>query len=212
MIESIDNLLSDFQRFNSLFQIKEFILEAESGGTAYGYYKQCLRELHARRCAFNKSVASVLRLEAKMQELERATPTSEILISRFENRNALSETYAVMSEQWREMHIYWQHAKAVRKLLPDPLTDQERDRLELEFWTSTVARRIHIERLAQGSISQETLKMLYHLPTENQAVALDTERGIPRFTPPSIDVQIPPLPETSVEALSCLDRLLLPTP
>ena len=206
--DQLSAMLSEHQLYHSPFQIERFILDEASGGSQYGYYKQCLRELRERVRNVRVGIVNLRKAELELENIpydllgqcDRSLKAIEI--------EGAEET---LREQWRELNLFYQHARYSRVGLGDLNDPEVRDRLDRDMWESAVRRRMYIERRALGGIKDSTLKMLLHLQPETQyQLEIEMKAGMPdfpRYDAPEIDVKVPPLPgmDKLQEIAQCYD-------
>ena len=143
---TVEELLRDHQDSHSERQIDSFIL-GESGCTTYGMYKQCLRELEARKDA--------------MQEVE-----DDIVTQRRELRQRARRLDATLVNQMdtqREYDRFLMHARALKKKIGE-LTPEKRRALDDEMWVQKLTLMLALDVFTQGVPSYGTGETIFSCP------------------------------------------------
>lgn len=162
LILQAENLLRDFESAHSEFQIDNFIIG--SAGDPWAQYKQCLREIHARR-------ESVINLQEQIELHEMNSVRVRWLFIRkkkaeIEKRQWRRKRKALvkrLSESKRELARFVDLALELKKSIGEIGPDEKR-RLEEQSWLYKARRMAGIDVIVNGRIGKQTLEMILALP------------------------------------------------
>lgn len=220
---TIKALLSEHQKYHSPFQIECFILDDHSGGTAYGFYRQCLREMKRRVRNIQLGLIETSRMERKKEELGSRARQIDLfgdpaypgaIEDLAELQLSADEMALTLQEQWRELLLFYQHAVNTRKRLPQELTPEIRNQLDIQMWEGKIARRVELEKRTEGKLTMETQRMITHMPRESRKQLMNAMKAgtllPPEYSPEPVNidnVSLPPREEVE-ELCSNLKHLL----
>ena len=173
------DLFEDLQLGQSWFQNSFFVVN-KNGVTDYGKYKQALRELYTRYRALRDYAFEIrkLRLQIKKKERELSVVKDElekeiILVEKRELELKLEETYRTLSQSKKEFIHFFEIAKHFKQLF-GKLSEDDKDKLEQEFWMEKFKIMLSIDLSLHGKPSQGLLENLVSLPIEMQNKILDS--------------------------------------
>ena len=171
MTHAIEELLADHQGGHSDLQIERFIT-IRGNWTAYGRYKQCLREIDGRHHGLQD-----LREEAELAELdlqdadhlvsetEGSADHTRRRIARDRQQRRLDQTRRAIAEQERELQRFVELATELQQQLGE-LTPERRSELERELWAVRTRAMVALDLFTQGSLSPATAELLIALPAD----------------------------------------------
>ncbi len=165
----IQELLADHQEFHSDLQMDSFIT-IRSGGTAYGCYRQSLRELTTRVTALRERYYGLELLELEIREHEKSGGERDKILAR-QKRSVLPQAAAVLADTEREFVYFYAQAAGYRALLERdgvrfPLDTETRDKLDREMWVHQLKCRAAVEGFSQGRPASVTVELIQSLPQE----------------------------------------------
>lgn len=160
----VQELLKDHQLFHSEFQMDNFIIRKAGGLTAYGQYKQALRELSKRYRGLKQ-----LGIERALQNLdarpvERGATEKEHL-QQAKALMALEDMDAQIADTERELNHFCQRALALKKHVGE-LTPERRRELETELWLNQIKGMAALDYMTMGRLSRETMEMVLSLSVD----------------------------------------------
>lgn len=165
---NLGELLEDFQGKHTNYQIDNFIIKI-NGKTAYGQYKQALRELNSR-------FKNLININFEIEELKIS-----IRKKRYEAENSregirkieldrllinLSFREKDFEEIFREFKIFFAKANVLKEVLGN--ISDKKDQLEAEFWEQNFIEKIAIDIAYIGTISSSNLETLTSMPTDSK--------------------------------------------
>jgi hypothetical protein len=187
-----DRLLADHRSGHSEFQIDRFIL-ARGNWTAYGRYKQSLREIHKRRRALEDLESRRRCVEVDLDEaicecrsrwlgllsLLRSSRRFERRRARLriaEHRRALGRLTRDVEETRRELSHFERAAAQLAPLL-GKLTDERRRYLDEHLWNVRVRTMAACDLMTRGQLSEGTLEILIAMPVSMRSAILQEVRA-----------------------------------
>jgi len=185
----LTELLADVTPNHSIFQMDHFITK-RTGGTAYGQYKQALRELQSRydnvrnSCAGHKKFdIDIEEMEYKIEKLKKGieeTPDSKPL--EFELRRIEIDyqqqlaTKLTRKNDWesqvREFVRFYQQCCILKEKVGD-LTEERLMELEEEMFSFKMLEMAALELITVQSVSINTLETVLAFTPENRKNCLD---------------------------------------
>lgn len=208
----LTGLFDDHQMFHSDFQIDCFILG--SGGTTYGRYKQCLREVVKRWRSLKTSHISRERLKLELELLATCTTTGERNrrindLDCMEKRMQLEEIDRQMADTLREFNRFYAHATMLKEEVGE-LDPPKRKLLDEEMWEHKMKERAAIDWMTKRTISEPAINMLHSFPPAKRAelMVLMTEKPrelVDWFEKQSTHMELPaPNSSLTLETVLCL--------
>lgn len=164
---NLKELLNDHQMFHSTFQQDNFI--TGKGGTLYGAYKQCLRELTSRTQTIQSSALGIKRLDIDIEELILKVSNGtgfekqRAEIDLVEKRMALESTLLSLSDTEREFLRFYQQAVYLKSKV-GKLTPRDRAKHEAEMWEFKAKEMVVVDFITLGRVKANTYEMLRSLP------------------------------------------------
>lgn len=166
----LKELLQDHQLYHSEFQQDHMITLRAGGPTAYGQYKQSLRELFKRYRGLKELYTSRELLQIDIEELEQ-TETAD----RFENRRnqvrlaqkrmGMEDLEKNIEDTEREFKRFYQQSAALKAQIGD-LTDERRGQLDREMWQAKMQEMAAIDLQTMGRLSNNTYELIGCAPEE----------------------------------------------
>lgn len=175
MDDEIKKYLSDYERTNSEFKIRNFLVG--SSGDAWAQYIQGLREIDGRY-----QELKVLRESVDMAELDYRrkifyNPFS--LYSRAKakyrkkmKKNTLEKISNKIKSTEKELAILLNVVKIIKKEHIGELDEKRRDELEYKSWAYKAVKLSTIDILTTGRMGAKTLEFIVSLPQEIQSSIL----------------------------------------
>jgi len=164
----LNSLLADHQHYHSDLQMDSFILRMSGGTTAYGQYKQCLRELHKRWRGLKQ-----LESERELLRIDIVELTDRSVVDHYEKQRnavrlkqkqgALEEMESNIRDTEREFAHFYERAVALKKVVGE-LTPGRRAVLDQQMWVQTIREKFALEKFFKGGPSMETAQMIFSLP------------------------------------------------
>lgn len=158
-----DELLKDHQLYHDSFQIQHFIVG--KAGNAFGRYRQCLREIDARRRRQKEIDRELRRTLIRLARLQNTPMTSEAGIDQEEIEERLEEMHVAQAGIERELSQFVAIAASLKRELGE-LDEEKRYALEAEHWVTVLVSRIRAELVSTGSVSTDTLLTVVALPDD----------------------------------------------
>ncbi len=183
---TLGDLLADHQPGHSALQIEAFIL-GRAGLTAWGRYRQALRELDVRIEQMERDEIESDRLRARHEAAQKTArgrgpkaraadlDARELDIA----RTALAKRVV---DRYREMQHFEALAFRLRDHLdvpPGPVSAADRARLDRAEWVAQIRHGLALDILTTGAPGRAHLELLLALPVELRAATLldlDPER------------------------------------
>jgi hypothetical protein len=174
MKEKIDELLIDYEKYHSRYQIEHFIVGAQ--GNAWAKYKQCLREIKSRWENIESMKDEKRLLELDIKELgikkfiriRRATRISESRrsIKLNASKRKLADLEESLKHTLRELMHFISLAKRIKKDSwgEKIITGDLRKSLEAQMWFEKCTRMMAIDVIAFGQVSKTTVDMIFNMP------------------------------------------------
>jgi hypothetical protein len=170
----IQDLLRDYQKYHSEFQIENFIIKGQ--GDEWAQYKQCLREIKSRYESIKEERAKVesAGIEPKQKRFYWPSKANKLNIKLAKKSQALQlkELRNTINDKQRELNCFVEIATKLKDKLGE-ITDERRQQLELESWTAKGRRMAAIDRILTGGISHQTFEFILSLPLKSQNSILD---------------------------------------
>jgi cell division septum initiation protein DivIVA len=161
--EQADELLRDHQLFHDSFQICHFIVG--KAGNAFGRYRQCLREIDARRRRQREIDRALRRATLKLNQIRCYPMTPEAKIDQEEIEEQLADMRACSAGIERELAQFVAIASSLKRELGD-LDEEKRYALEAEHWVAVLGGRLRAELIATGTVSTDTMMTIAALPDD----------------------------------------------
>lgn len=195
----LQTLLGDHHKWHDTYQCRQFIV-AKNGATAYGQYKQALRELDTRWNALIEETAARELLVCDLEDLYASPPGDEphtaarrhqVEVVRLQHR--LERADFALRERVRELVEFYLIADALKQSV-GPLTEERRAELSAEEWRGQIETRIALERQTAGAPSAETLRTVASMRPDHadDLCARISNPNTARVLAP----ELPALPET----------------
>jgi len=184
--DGLAELLDDHQGLHSSFQIRHFIIR-RAGLTAYGMYKQSLRELSSRWKALKGAVAQH-RADAREEE--------DALVAAIE-RDDFDHRFA---DRVREFCEFYSLAAWLKDQVGE-LTPTKRDQLELEFWEAQLLKQAALDVVSTGRVGAKTYDNVSVCPVEMRDYLMRQIRTLATSAPDRVQDLLEPrlaLPEFPV--------------
>lgn len=184
----IEKLLADHEAGHSVFQMDYFITSKAGGMTAYGQYKQALRELHKRYAGLKELGFAKMKLNAKIEKLayeltlEKADPFAYKRDSiKLERRQwQLSELENTIADTQREYDHFAMQALALKEQVGE-LSPERRRELDAEMWVTNIKRMAALDFIISKAISRQTFEIMLSLPAELYGEFRDPEKLLEWF-------------------------------
>lgn len=186
LLEEFTVFLSDHQGGMSLFQ-DDYLVTARAGITAYGQYKQALRELMTRFASLEQTYTELAKMEVDIDELTYELSDPEM--GEFNRRRkeidqrSLRTRRILLEKRKSELEVefarFWQQAAAIRETLDD-LTPERRYQYEIEYWDGLLTEQYV---LSGGRVDDKLLRNLASMPHELRADLIE------RFQLPWVDLK-----------------------
>lgn len=176
----LSELLADHDGGHSPLQMDSFIT-ARHGGTAYGCYKQALRELHARFSSLRSLYVERALLRVDVDELKAVDGGNEFdqrrqRINLAAKRLGLQSLDAKVKTVEREFLHFYGQASALRETLGE-LTTERREALDREMWVHRLKCRAAIDLATTDTLQASTIEILHSLPPEVRKAIIASSVG-----------------------------------
>lgn len=168
-MEPLKTFIDDHQIYHSNFQM-DFLITGKNGATDYGMYKQCLRELFKRYRGIKQLYCHREKLKIDIDEHEYKSTHEE---NEFKRRRAEVDLIECklgeedldknISDTEREFIRFSAQADALKKRVGE-LTDEERDKKDLELWMESFKFELAVEKNNTGRINSNMLQTLKAIP------------------------------------------------
>lgn len=160
---AVEQLLADHRECHSDFQIDHFIL-GKSGGTTYGMYNQCLRELDARH---ETLLGLDHDLAAQREDIEHlgTAVTGAMQRDLRQRQRRLDRTSDSRANTQREYDRFLMHARAMKADLGE-LAPKKRESLEWELWLYRLKVMAALDFYTTGNLSRATAETIFAVPPE----------------------------------------------
>ena len=177
MRKKIKELLTDYQRAHSEFQINNFIVGA--AGDDWAQYKQALREIASRFDQIEDYPLQIELAEIELKEIKARRAwfsktkkaRREIEIVRAERRIEASKRKE--KETRRELAEFVARAVELKAAIGE-LTDEKRRELEARSWEDKARKLAALDLISGGGISRTTSEFIFSLPAESRRRLIDT--------------------------------------
>lgn len=192
----IDDLLADHHECLSDFQIDHFIV-GTSCGTAYGSYKQCLRELKTRYNGLYELEEELADQRAEIEGLEAKGPDGNGRELRRQRRR-LAATIRSQADTQREYDRFLMHARRLKAEVGE-LTPEKRAVLDRDMWAYRLRAMATLDAF-MGGLSHGTAEAILKCPPDVRA---EIVAGLPIPQPVIAWLQTseaPRLPGATVES------------
>jgi hypothetical protein len=167
---NVQELIDDHYHFHSSYQMDNFIT-FRNGLTAYGCYKQALREWYGRFSNMTGLYVEREKFQIDIEELEEKVTQGSL--SPFDKRRTVLEialmksrraaTDKTIADSEREFSHFLSQCLALKKLVGD-LTKERREQLERELWVVKIRASAAVDILQSGRLKQSTIEMLQSVP------------------------------------------------
>jgi len=167
----LDALLAEHQLYHSDFQMDHFITARAGGPTAYGQYKQALRELYKRYRGLKDLATQKALLEVDIAELEESTgmrfEAQRNAIKLRQKRMEMEDLLRNIADTQREFKRFFAQCVALKERVGE-LTEARREQLDREMWEDNIKRRCALDYLTRGGLSESSYETLACLPREDR--------------------------------------------
>lgn len=167
---AIDDILQDSLTGHSDLQMLCFVT-AKHGHTKYGAYKQALMELRGRHRNVELSKLQIAGAEAELDELRAVEPRTrkqdiDIQTKELQLRYQRDD----LREQIRERDHFYAQAVHLRDSLglTAPMTDEQRNAWELEFWEANFQIEIASHLHQSGIVPSNLLNLIRVMPDQSK--------------------------------------------
>lgn len=190
-MQQLDILLSKYLVYHTNHQIDNFII-AKSGGTAFGMWKQSMRELNSRQCALEAAYTERHELLIRIDELEwcanegktpkgKGATQFDIRRYRVQKERALMDMKhldSTIKDREREFKRFFIHAFSWKRATEeqiyalrkngdrDEITSKEMDMLEQEFWEHQIKCMAAIDYEQGKPPGENVISLLHNSPLE----------------------------------------------
>ena len=175
----LDELFNDHQLYQSDFQNQRLVVQKAGGTTAYGQYKQCLRELYRRyrgvrhdSLELDSASNDAAELADKAQAAENPYEKRRLEIEREKKLLSIAELEKSLRDTRREFGTFLATARTLRKAVGD-LSPERRAMLDHQMWLSRIRVEIGLQMFSTGSINPNTAERLLVLSPEERHCVLD---------------------------------------
>jgi hypothetical protein len=209
LTERVEELLRDHQIYHDDVQIARFIVGATER-TAFGAYRQCLRELYRRYRGLKELYLARARLRLRISGYQR---WGWVLWGRPRRRLALHEALLAREDQERniedtarEFRTFLHYAEALKERL-GPLTAKRRRVLEMEQWEHELATRARFAMALGGPLDRGTAEAICAMPEESIQRIIE-RAGLERLPPlprPCEDAMVIPLDDQQPVSIAALE-------
>lgn len=189
----IQSLLADHHKWHDTYQCRHFIV-AKNGATAYGQYKQALRELYTRWNALRMEVADRYLLEADLEDLFAEpipdyphTAERRRQVEIVKKQVALESADFALRERVREFYEFYLLADALQREVGQ-LTEERRAELSAEEWRAQMENRLALT----GMTAELRATIAAMRPDHQSDLTTRADTGTARLLAP----KLPALPET----------------
>ncbi len=169
-------LLGDHQLYHSDLQMERWIV-ARGNLTAYGRYKQALREVHKRYRGLKTLYVERQLVQIDVDELvaaDNADPFEKCrdAVRLVQKRMALEDIEFNVTETAREFGKFVEIASALKKAV-GTLTPERRDELDREEWRLRLRAMVAVDLVAHGTLQRQTVELLMASPLEWRGAVLE---------------------------------------
>jgi len=163
-------LLQDHQLYHSMFQQDYFITARSGGPTAYGQYKQALRELHKRYRGLKELYAARELLKVDIDELAESEPATRFELRRKDINLAqkvmqMEDLEHNIRDTEREFKRFYQQAMALKAQVGE-LTDERREQLDREMWQAKMQEMAALDLATTGRLGTNTYELIASAPLD----------------------------------------------
>lgn len=168
----LNELLKDYNPKHSRYQISNYII-ALNGRTKYGQYKQVLREIFPRVNNITQALAEIKILKeeisiAKEPNFENFGKRYRIeIVKQQRKRVQLKQQRDMLTIQLKEFKEFYSIALQLKEDLGE-LTEEKKEQLEKEYWTTTFKEKVALELACNGIVGQNTLETILSMPERNE--------------------------------------------
>lgn len=165
----LKELLKDHQLYHSEFQQDYYI--TGSGGTLYGQYKQCLRELYKRFRGLREAYCDREKLQVEIDEQHSISMGKSGFEQKYANIEwrrktmQMEECERLIVDTEREFTRFYQQAIHLKGQLGE-LTEEKRRQLDEEMHIFKLKERIVTDKICSGSLSASTYDTLMTIPVK----------------------------------------------
>jgi hypothetical protein len=188
LADTLAVLMADHRPFHDSFQLDHVILGGANGVTAWGAYRQCLREISDRLDAIKHDAVHLELLIAERGEAEYAEAITEtshpwerirIHARVVKSRLDIDSAERVARDRMREFMRFVRHAEALKDYLGE-ISDAKRESLEMEFWRERIRLAAATDLLAGGALTVATVEAIRMLPPIARAAVITELRDNPK--------------------------------
>jgi hypothetical protein len=175
---TLKQLLDDHQTGHSEFQDDYFITIRAGGSTAYGQYKQALRELYKRVRGMREILCDIEILEI---DIEENFYLSKNGVDRFARERAeieqkrktmqKEEAIRVRDNTKRELLRFYSQCCQLKAKIGD-LDPEKRARLDRNMWSEKVKSMMAVDFVTRGRLGPSTYEFISALPKSMRGEAL----------------------------------------
>jgi len=168
----LQTLLDDHQMFHSNYQMDYFIT-ARAGGTAYGQYKQALRELVKRHRGLRALDLELAEAELELEDAKALPDETDRdgrvrAIALAKARTKLEDTERTRYDTEREYKRFMAQAICLKHKI-GVLTPERRAELDRDMWQFQVKYMAAIDYMSVGRLQSKTIELLQCMPPADRA-------------------------------------------
>lgn len=168
----LGNLFKDHQTGMSDFQ-DDYLVTAKAGGTAYGQYKQALRETYRRFRGLRELIygdrgrkmldIEIDELQEKFDSMEEGREKDKLEIKLKHRIMIREESDRAIKDTYREFMRFYQQASALKEKVGE-LTPQRRRELEIDMWRYKAKGMVCSDLTHSKYLSPKTLEFISVMP------------------------------------------------
>ena len=169
----IDEILNDHVGTMTEYQHDHFVT-GMSSPTAYGQYKQAVKELYSRICGLRDTVFGKQMLEIEIDEQHHIANNDPDEFSRRkaevrarQKEMALFDLVEDIKGKESEAMSFYRQAAQLKEVLGD-ISPERRKVLEAEMWEAQCKKIAALDVLSNGSLSQSVLEMTFSMKGEQR--------------------------------------------
>lgn len=169
-----EELLNDYEKYHSAFQIEHFIVGKQ--GNTFGRYRQALRELHGRHHNVRDMFLRIEELRLRIAGLER---WRWLPWGRGLRRNRLARLRMELAEAEESMShgkVEYEHFLEIARALKTELGGMppaRRRELEEDYWFARFRKMAAVSLMATGHVDPTLLDSILSLPPARRMRLLD---------------------------------------
>jgi hypothetical protein len=215
-VAMLEDLLVDHRRFHSYLQIRNFIVQ-KAGGTLYGMYHQCLRELAGRferlRRNYEDLALQGLKVEELQDKVRRGVSHPEIkrndltldqqdiTVRRWQIELGgaemdLDSMGRVLRDAEEEFAHFYSIACELKKQVGE-LTDARRAQLDCEKWQHRLKTNVALAAITRQPLDKSTVEGIHSLDPKPREEVIESIRDLDGLVKWFADSR-PVLPHTPV--------------